>query len=75
MRKNERPAVPCGKLNPLVSFLVTKIAFISWTKHWKGVYVHCISKTYYHRFYLWGHDKHKKTPKDLMETETVTSWG
>lgn len=42
------------------SFILEKICYISWGKYWKGIYVHCISRKYCYRFYLWGCDKHLK---------------
>jgi len=49
----------------LVRFFNERVAFVSWHRHWKGIYVHCISRTWCHRFFLWGHDKHRKANKGL----------
>lgn len=50
----------------MLNWWMENVFFISWGKHWKGVYVHCISRRYCHRFYIWGHDKHHK-PNIKME--------
>jgi hypothetical protein len=34
--------------------------FMSWHKHWKGIYLHCVHPRYCVRFYLWGFDYHRK---------------
>lgn len=53
-------------LQQLVSWLAENVAFISWHKHWKGIYLHCIHPRYCVRLYLWGCDWHKK-PRYALE--------
>lgn len=47
-------------LKRLVSWLAENVAFISWHKHWKCIYLHCIHPRYCVRLYLWGCDRHLK---------------
>lgn len=37
------------------------VAFVSWHKHWKGIYLHFIPR-YCVRIFLWGVDWHRKNP-------------
>lgn len=51
----------------LVSWLAVNVAFISWHKHWKGAYLHCVHPRYCVRLYLWGVDWHKKPQYALVK--------
>lgn len=44
-------------------WIFNHIAYPSWSKHWKGVYLHCVSRTYCVRVFLWGIDWHPKGSK------------
>lgn len=37
-----------------------RVCYISWHKHWKGVYLHFLHPTRCVRVYLWGVDWHRK---------------
>jgi len=37
------------------------VAFVSWHKHWKGIYLHFFPR-YCVRVFLWGVDWHRKNP-------------
>lgn len=37
------------------------VAFVSWHKHWKGIYLHFLPR-YCVRLFLWGCDWHRKNP-------------
>lgn len=56
------PMRPPGRhwLHRMVSWLAENVAFVSWYRHWKGVYLHCVHPRYCVRLYLWGCDWHKK---------------
>ena len=58
MLKTESPRLVGS--SALVSWLAENVAFISWHKHWKGVYLHCVHPRYCVRLYLWGCDWHLK---------------
>jgi len=45
----------------MIKFISNHIIFISWHKHWKGIYLHIFPK-YCIRIYLWGIDWHLKIP-------------
>jgi hypothetical protein len=55
-----RETQPRRSLHWLVRWLAVNVAFISWHKHWKGLYLHCVHPRYCVRLYLWGCDWHKK---------------
>jgi hypothetical protein len=42
-----------------------RVFFISWGKHWKGVYLHFLPM-YCYRLFLWGWDRHRKNPFGAM---------
>jgi len=54
-----RPPAPFGLLERFVKWLSVNICFVSWGKHWKGVYLH-IFPIYCVRVFIWGIDWHKK---------------
>lgn len=52
---------PNGSLiRRLIVWLACNVAFISWHKHWKGIYLRCAHPRYCVRLYLWGCDWHLK---------------
>ena len=44
----------------MINWIANNIVFISWHKQWKGVYIHCLSRKYCYRIFLWEIDKHLK---------------
>lgn len=42
-----------------VAWITSNVAFISWHKYWKGIYLHFFP-VYCVRVYLWGIDCHRK---------------
>ena len=48
-------------LHHLVRWLCCNVAFVSWHKHWKGIYLHFFPR-YCVRIFLWGVDWHRKNP-------------
>jgi len=53
-------------MNKIYKWFIENIAFLSCGKYWKGIYLHCISKKYCIRIYLWGVDYHNK-PKYMFK--------
>jgi hypothetical protein len=41
-----------------------RILFVSWGRHWKGVYVHFLPR-YCYRVFLWGIDRHPKAWRSM----------
>ena len=56
--KTQREAVV---LRRLVRWFCCNVAFVSWHKHWKGIYLHFFP-CYCVRIFLWGVDWHRKNP-------------
>lgn len=48
-------------LHRLVRWFCCNVAFVSWHKRWKGIYLHCLPR-YCVRIFLWGVDWHRKNP-------------
>lgn len=45
----------------LLQWFCCNVAFVSWHKHWKGIYLHFFP-CYCVRIFLWGMDWHRKNP-------------
>ena len=63
---------PPNPLGRLTYWLSTNVAFISWHKHWKGIYLHCLHPRYCIRLYLWGYDRHLKSSQGLSNPGQVS---
>lgn len=48
-----------GRLRWLCQWFMCHVFFVSWGKHWKGIYIHFLP-TYCYRVFLWGADRHLK---------------
>lgn len=55
----------------IVSWLAENVAFISWHRHWKGVYLHCVHPRYCVRLFAWGVDWHPKAKHALRKPANV----
>ena len=64
---NRKTGLLAVALHRLVSWLACNVAFISWGKYWKGIYLHCVHPRYCVRLYLWGCDWHLKPRYVLRE--------
>ena len=42
-------------MTKLITIRGRRVAFISWHRHWKGIYLHCLPR-YTVRVFLWGID-------------------
>ena len=59
----------------IVDWLAEDVAFVSWHKYWKGVYLHCAHPRYCVRLYLWGCDWHRKPRKTANVAANRTAAG
>lgn len=48
-------------LHRLLRWFCCNVAFVSWSKHWKGIYLHFFPR-YCVRIFLWGVDWRRKNP-------------
>lgn len=51
-----------------MNWFCRRVAFVSWHKHWRGIYLHCVHPRRCVRLYLWGWDSHAK-PKQLEDSQ------
>jgi hypothetical protein len=64
LEKGQSASLRSGRL---VSRLAENVAFISWHKHWKGIYLHCVHPRYCVRLFAWGVDWHLKAKHALQK--------